>query len=167
MTTHVIPVGAPSRTTGVRGSKRPSFSAPFCLRGSVVLLNAGFRKNLTDYVRAEWEGSAPWAPMGAAPSSDEAGRLLLPDVLEQFREGHAKTSRELGGGLHGRIPKPCLDGSDVRPVQVGFLGQPLLSPGLALSELSDAGAKRQQQAVASLRHASDCRGVIGVSMDDQ
>ena len=104
----------------------------------------------------------------AAPScSDEIGRLLLPDVLEQIREADAEPSCELGGGLHGRIPKPCLNGSDVRPIQIGLLGQPLLSPGLGLSEVPDAGAKRQQQAVASLRHAPDCREAIGVSMDDQ
>src|SRR5690348_5124904 len=106
MTTHVIPVGAPSRTTGVRGGKDRSFSAPFCW-GSVVPLNAGFRKNLTDNVRAEWDPRRGRRTGGwAAPScSDEIGRLLLPDVLEQFREGHAEPSRELGGCLHGRIPK--------------------------------------------------------------
>jgi hypothetical protein len=133
-------------------------------------LNAGFLKNLTDIVRAARVG-ARFGAEGrlAAPSvlSDEARCLLLPDVLEQFREAHAKPSRELGGGLHGRISKPCLDGSDVGPIHVSLLGQRLLSPRFLFSEVPDAGPKRQQQAVASLRHASDWRYANGVSMDDQ
>ena len=79
-------------------------------------------------------------------------RALLSDVVEEARETHAETVRDLRDGLDGGVPKSGLDAGDVRAIQACALGQDFLGPALRLAKASDPGAKRHQEAIASLGH---------------
>ena len=127
-------------------------------------MNAVSRENLTVVSARGPERGPALAPLGAdgACSGPEGAGpgVLLTHVLEQLREGHAKSARELRGGFHGRVPETGFDAGDVRTIQICPFCQHLLSPGFRLSKAPDTGAKRLQQAIATRGHASGLRARV-------